>query len=441
MPDLDRALRRLLKATVAGLAGPQGIKYLRAAERRLRAPDHEIREIVPVRTAPSGNRGPRLNLVLPGISDAQRFGGISTALGFFEALAAPYEQRRIIVLDAVPGTEQIPGLEDYRRVELGEDPELPRQVISTTERSREALPIAPRDLFVCSSWWTAYAAQRWVGWQARHFAQARKPIVYLIQDYEPGFYPWSARSVLAESTYTDAGSTIAVFNTELLRQFFADRGIRFQHQYSFEPRLNRALRDLRSQQPGVKQRKLLVYGRPSIPRNAFPLLVAALRIWAETYPEARSWTLLSAGEAHSTVRLGNGVILRSGGKLSLPEYAWALQESAVGLSWMVSPHPSYPPLEMAHHGLWVLTNRFANKDLSLWHDNIVSLDDASPESIARSLAELCRRVEQDPAAGWQGKSHLPHYLSDAPAFPFLDDLREVLDAGASAAVSRPARLP
>ena len=367
----------------------------------------------------------------PGVSNDQRFGGISTALQFFQALALPYEQRRIIVLDAVPGTETIPGCDDYRSVPLGEDPALSRQLVSTTEGAGRPLPIAPHDLFVCTSWWTAYAAQRWVSWQARQFAQSPTPIVYLIQDYEPEFYPWSTRSLLAESTYTYAGPTAAVFNTELLRQYFGERGFQFQHEYSFEPRMHLTLRSLRSAHSVAKQRKLLVYGRPSVPRNAFPLLVQALKIWAAEYPEASSWTLLSAGETHPAIRLGKDVVLHSVGKLDLPEYARTLNESAVGLSWMVSPHPSYPPLEMAHYGMWVLTNHFANKDLSLWHDNIVSLDDSSPENIARGLNELCRRVELDPTAGWRRESHLPHYLSDTPAFPFLEDLWSVLDTHTS----------
>ena len=99
-----------------------------------------------------------------------------------------------------------------------------------------------------------------------------------------------------------------------------------------------------------------------------------------------------------------------------------LSESSIGLSLMVSPHPSFPPLEMVHFGIMTITNRFANKDLSLFHDNFISIDDVRPESIADQLVTLCRRFESDPASGYRGESRMPHYLDDTPTFPFADEL-------------------
>ena len=52
---------------------------------------------------------------------------------------------------------------------------------------------------------------------------------------------------------------------------------------------------------------------------------------------------------------------------------------------MVSPHPSYPPLEMAAAGLLVLSNTYANKDLSKLHDNIRSFVSFDLERVAAQL--------------------------------------------------------
>jgi hypothetical protein len=93
---------------------------------------------------------------------------------------------------------------------------------------------------------------------------------------------------------------------------------------------------------------------------------------------------------------------------------------------MVSPHPSYPPLEMAHFGMLVLTNRFAAKDLSRWHSNIRSVDDVSIDGVAAALAEVCRLVESDPDAGDRGVSALSDYLGDEPQFPFASHVAELL---------------
>jgi hypothetical protein len=191
--------------------------------------------------------------------------------------------------------------------------------------------------------------------------------------------------------------------------------------------MNGVLRNLRRNlEKPKKSKQILVYGRPRAARNAFGLIVEALRIWRSQFSQASTWTVLSAGEPHKDIDLGDGVVMKSLGKLSLENYARVLNESAIGLSLMVSPHPSYPPLEMSHYGMWVITNNYENKNLSLWHDNIISLDDSSPESIAHNLRILCQRVEADPTSGWYGQSYLKHYLSDEPPFPFIEEIRGLL---------------
>jgi len=52
---------------------------------------------------------------------------------------------------------------------------------------------------------------------------------------------------------------------------------------------------------------------------------------------------------------------------------------------MVSPHPSYPPLEMAAFGMGVVTNRYDNKRLDETMANVVSLESMTPESISAAL--------------------------------------------------------
>jgi hypothetical protein len=420
-----RPVTHFLKPAAKALLGPAGIRRLRDAGRYLSGERRGIPEVAPVPLAPSALARPRLNLVLPAIGREQRFGGISTALEFFEELVRPCDRARLIVTAPLPRGEGPPA--GYRPVRMGDDVDVPRQIVSTSVPGGRPLPVGDHDVFVCTAWWTAYAVQRWIRWQGEHFSRPPRPLVYLIQDYEPGFYPWSERYLLASSTYSYAGPTVAVFNTELLREYVRAQGHAFTHEYSFEPRMPRVLWERRPRSPSAKQRRILVYGRPSVPRNAFELVVQALRLWSERFPGAAGWSVESAGEAHADVRLHRGVVLRSLGKLGLEEYSRTLEEAAVGLSLMVSPHPSYPPLEMAHHGMWVLTNRFHNKDLSGWHDNVTSLGDCSPESIAGSLIELCERVEADPMAGWQGRSRVPHYLSDDPPFPFMDRVREALE--------------
>ncbi len=101
-------------------------------------------------------------------------------------------------------------------------------------------------------------------------------------------------------------------------------------------------------------------------------------------------------------------------------------ESAVGLSLMISPHPSYPPLEMAAFGLQTLTNQFAGKALARDHPNIVDLAELSPDTIAAELQRLAAAFEdhlRDP--GRHAWSIAPGpFVRQEPLFPFANRLRD-----------------
>ena len=163
----------------------------------------------------------------------------------------------------------------------------------------------------------------------------------------------------------------------------------------------------------------------TIARNCYPSIEKGLRRWAEHYPEFAHWEVLSAGVPHPPMTFGPGRKMMSLGKLSLEDYGAMLRTTAVGLSLMASPHPSYPPLEMAHFGLRTVTNRYANKDLTNSHPNIFSTDDVAPNTIADALAAACRAFEAEPTAGWLAQTRRPSFLEPG-SFPFLDDLAGAL---------------
>lgn len=389
-----------------------------------------VREILRIDPRRSNITETRINLLIPAIDQRHIYGGISTALKFFKELASGCGRARIVLTGTVvPNRKYLGFFSDYKLARAEDDLDAPKQIVSVAESPGRSLPIGPGDLFVATVWYTAYAIRRLVVWQNNEFNQVAKPMIYFIQDYEPGFYSWSSQYLLALDTYDYTGPIVAVFNTDLLRQYIRMQNRSFTYEYCFEPQMNEVLRRKLSTIRNVKKRRLLlVYGRPSTPRNAFALVVEALRIWANEFSKVSNWKVLSVGERHRSIPLGSNMVMRSAGKLSLEQYARVLGESAVGLSLHVSPHPSYPPLEMAHFGMWVITNNFANKDISSWHDNIVSVTDYSPENIASELIRLCERFEADPAAGYYGQSNVPNYLSDESPFPFIDKIWEHLNS-------------
>ncbi len=387
----------------------------------------ELHRVTPRRAVDTGG-GPRLNLLLPTLNPARLFGGAKTALDLSDALAPFFPRHRIITFTPVSNAG-LAGLVGFQLVESVADSPYFRQVVALPRGEETSLPVGPEDIFLATFWTTAELAVRIGTWQAAEFNQPIRPFGYLVQDFEPGFYPWSAQWALARRTYAGDVPTIAVINTSLLRDHLAGEGIQFADEFTFEPRLTAALRPFLDEPPRERTRRIVVYGRPETPRNAFPLIVDGLRQWAKTDPKARSWKVESAGRKHPSIELAPGLRLRSLGKLELAAYGALLRESAVGLSLMISPHPSYPPLDMAHLGMLVATNRFAAKDLSTWHQNIRSLATLSAEGIAVALRDLTDAFETDPGAGDRGGPLRPDFLADSPLFPFAEELAERLKAG------------
>ncbi|HEX7223770.1 MAG TPA: hypothetical protein VF231_10990, partial [Candidatus Limnocylindrales bacterium] len=183
--------------------------------------------------------------------------------------------------------------------------------------------------------------------------------------------------------------------------------------------------------PIQRRRRIVVYGRPGTPRNAFPLVVDGLRSWVALGGATGGWVVTSAGEPHPPVDLGGGVVMDRAGKLPIDDYGRLLRESAVGLSLMVSPHPSYPPLDMAHAGMRVVTNKFGPKDLSTWHENITSVGSMTADAIGEALLAATRAFEADPTAGDRARPLRSDYLADGPAFPFAAELAQELLAGST----------
>lgn len=388
------------------------------------APQIEIYEATHMLGRPSEQPRPRLNLVLPTLKKEHVFGGILTALQFFLELAGKDIDARIILSDQHHYPEvDLDSLAGWQIGNADVEDQPGRWIIPFADRGIRTLPVRERDMFVATAWWTAYALQRLLGWQARHFQQSLTPLVYLVQDHEPGFYPWSTRYVLAQSTYQYDGRMIGIFNTRFLYDYFCQQGYDFSSHYIFEPQMNSVLYSQRRQlRQLTKQRTLILYGRPGVPRNGLELVCQAVRHWSGIDPQARDWTIYSIGEKHGDINLHNGCKIVSLGKLTLDQYTDILQQAAIGLSLMFSPHPSYPPLEMAEFGVQTITNTFANKNLSTISPFIHSLDSPTPENIAALICQFAAVYREQPAK----TIPLPDSSIFAPpgqAYPFIDELR------------------
>jgi hypothetical protein len=78
------------------------------------------------------------------------------------------------------------------------------------------------------------------------------------------------------------------------------------------------------------------------------------------------------GKDIPNVTFGDGYVPQRCEGLEWKAYADLVGTVDLGLSLMYTPHPSYPPLDLAASGAVVVTNKFGNKqDLSNYSRNII----------------------------------------------------------------------
>lgn len=356
-----------------------------------------------------GAPSPRLTVCLPHAHKDHVFGGVRSVLELARFLAPRYARLRFVSLVPLPAAALRLDLAPFAPDREAAPPEL------VSLGGDAPLPVDAGDIFLCSFWrsvpvWEAFAGL------TRRAGRPANPFYYFIQDWEPGFYPLGCDHLRAEASYGHGNACLAVVNSLELARFLAQKNYGFGRTVavrpSLHPTLAQALSALGRRLPPRPADRLtiLVYGRPGHPRNCFPALLACLWEWLKTYRPTLPGpvTLLSAGTPHEPVVFPDGSELASLGMLSLPDYAAALLQSHVGVSFMASPHPSYPPLEMASFGLEVVANAFAGKDLSRSHPSIHNAPLTRP---AEAAAVLHQAVTTALArAGKPGEAVLPTSL-------------------------------
>jgi hypothetical protein len=269
------------------------------------------------------------------------------------------------------------------------------EFVAAHERSRPTT-IGAGDVFFGTAWWTVQMIKHALP-LVRH-----KRFLYIIQDFEPGLYAWSSHYAQALETY--GLDYRGIFCSRVLADYFRQHGIgRFADPAfmdrcctCFEPAVDDS-KFFFDRSARTDTKRLVFYARPTAPRNLFELGLVALKRAVErgAFP-ADQWELLFMGQQLAPHDLGRGVVIRSHPWLNYDDYARLLRSSNVGLSLMLSPHVSYPPLELAAAGATVVTNVFSVKTaerLSNISDNILPVE-PNVDSIADGLARASRRASE-----------------------------------------------
>lgn len=377
-----------------------------------------VPELVSVCTKPDRHAvRPRFNLVIPTLAPELKFGGITTALQIFREIASVLGTScdlRIICQSLPINLRATIEFSDFCLVQIGTNDNFPKTIVDLSDQESGELGIHAKDVFLATAWWTASVAFSFQNRQKSYFGAAPR-VLYLIQDHEPDFYGWSTQYNLAQQTYNHRKDMIALINSEELSNFMTT-SYAFDEAYlvpfKINPQISKSLKSY------PRERIICIYARPSTPRNAFTLLCAGIAQWQRNNPgTARMWRIVAVGETFPPNRAGSVVNLSVAGKLSLEDYADLLSRASVGISLMLSPHPSYPPLEMASSGIHTITNGFACKNLALRSTNIISIADLTIDGLAAALDKAVNRAEGQIGAilGMSDIKTLPSTLPDFDA--------------------------
>jgi hypothetical protein len=142
----------------------------------------------------------------------------------------------------------------------------------------------------------------------------------------------------------------------------------------------------------------LFYARPNNQRNLYFRGIEVISDAMERgILDPGQWEIHFVGKDLTEFLLPGGVKPSLSENLAWPDYAALIRRTDLGLSLMYTPHPSYPPLDLAACGAVAITNRYGRKtSLAQYSNNILCIDD-DVDSLVNGIAagvELAKDREQ-----------------------------------------------
>ena len=143
----------------------------------------------------------------------------------------------------------------------------------------------------------------------------------------------------------------------------------------------------------MRSRKLnfLFYARPNNQRNLYWRGMEAIELaLLENILDPARWRFTFVGKDLPVPSLPGDPEWANYENLPWEDYARLVRSAHVGMSLIDTPHPSYPPLDLAASGAAVVTNTFGmtKMDLTAFSKNIITApptDRALADAIARAI--------------------------------------------------------
>lgn len=339
---------------------------------------------LPVYTAPGPSR--RLNVITDSINTGHLFGGVGTAL-ILAALKAKHTKAklRIITRNQVAIENGFAHVLDANNIIFDENVEF---VHIRVGNESDQLDICDGDRFLTTSWWTTACVLGSI--------PALK-VEYLLQEDERMFYPYGDDWIRC-SAVLSRNDIRYYINTKLLYDHLVLSGLPHLRKCAkyFEPSFPQKIFYKEEPKEKSEKRRLFFYARPNNLRNLFYRGIEVLdNAVSKNIINPDRWEIILVGKDIPQIILAGRIKPVILSTMGWRDYAKFIRTIDLGFCLMSTPHPSYPPFDLACSGAVVVTNTFGNKqDLSHYSKNIL-LSDLSVESLTKTLTSATQLAEDD----------------------------------------------
>jgi len=251
------------------------------------------------------------------------------------------------------------------------------------------IDMAPCNAIFATSWETAYTVY--------NFKKANKKF-YLVQDFEPYFFPVGSQSVFAENTYRMGfhGITAGPWLAKKLKEEYGMETDFFWISYEknlYYPRDVERAND-----------QILFYAKTLTPRRAFELGVLALELVKIKYPEVKigfiGWDILEKDIPFGFTAMG---------VRKLHELGEIYSKATLGVVLSLTNH-SIVTIDMMACKLPVVEIKQPSTELGLKNGHGVILSEPNPHSIAKNIIKLLEDKKFRENVGEKGQKYVKDFV-------------------------------
>ncbi|GAA5123404.1 hypothetical protein GCM10023339_43240 [Alloalcanivorax gelatiniphagus] len=339
-------------------------------------------QLAPLPVAHLAAVAPRVTVLTDSVGPSSLFGGVGTSIVLAILLANRFGATlRLATRTEAPDPSVVTTLEQASGVRLEGALETAYVPVGGTQE----LAVADDEIVMTTSWWTTRAT---LG-----STVDRTQVLYLLQEDERMFYAFGDERLMCSETLGERGFTVVV-NTQRLLDHLGSAD-NYPHLAveaipltpAFPGGLPREGAELDARPEG--RRRLFFYSRPENARNLFWRGGTVLsRAVEQGLIDPEVWELHLVGRRTPDLtfpRDTKPVVVEG---LNWLDYQSLVRTIDAALVLMDTPHPSYPPLDLAAAGVPVLTNTHGSKqDLSDFSANILTAP-ATVEGLLEGMQRL-----------------------------------------------------